>query len=195
MMTPTSKPHHHGDLKNALVAAGIALLAEGGRSNLTLRKVAARAQVSHAAPAHHFDGLDELLRAIAAEGFKTFSNLMIEERDKADADPHAQLMGITLGYLRFAAEHDALFDLIFSEPMKNGGYAPLVEQSEYAFAILSDTCALFEPDPGGPMVNEIRGWSTVHGYAILRKFDRLRPYPDGPTIPPDLIMPRLNPKR
>ena len=58
--------HHHGDLRQALVAAGIELLDEGGLAALTLRRCAARAGVSHAAPAHHFKGLRGLLTAIVA---------------------------------------------------------------------------------------------------------------------------------
>ena len=52
-----AKKHHHGNLRPALIKAGIALLEEGGIDALSLRKCAARAGVTHAAPAHHFDGL------------------------------------------------------------------------------------------------------------------------------------------
>ena len=73
----TSRPHHHGDLRRALIDAGLALLTEGGTSALTLRGCAARAGVSHAAPAHHFDGLDGLRVAIAEEGFDRFRRRML----------------------------------------------------------------------------------------------------------------------
>ncbi|MFN8442586.1 MAG: TetR family transcriptional regulator [Caldilineaceae bacterium] len=48
------KPYHHIDLKNSLVAAGLAILAEQGVNELNLRAVARRARVSHAAPYRHF---------------------------------------------------------------------------------------------------------------------------------------------
>ncbi len=187
--------HHHGDLRNALIDSALALLTEGGRESLTLRRAAARAGVSHAAPAHHFDGLEGLLHAVAARGFQVFSDLMRQERAARPADAQNQLLGITNGYLRFAAEHEALFNLIFSEPMKNSGDADLIAASNEAFQILSETCALFEPDPAGPFVNEIRVWSTVHGYAILRQFDRLRATPDSAVVPVDLVLPRLVPRQ
>ena len=63
---PQKKQHHHGNLREALITAGVGLLNEGGLSALTLRKCAARAGVSHAAPAYHFKGLNGLLTAIAA---------------------------------------------------------------------------------------------------------------------------------
>lgn len=187
-------PHHHGDLRNALIDAGLSLLAEGGKSALTLRKAAARAGVSHAAPAHHFNGLNGLLQAIAARGYSIFAQLMRTERDKMPPDAQSQLLGITTGYLRFATEHDALFDLIFSAPMKNADDPELQQCSAAAYMVLAETCALFEEDPAGPSVNEIRVWSTVHGYAILNQFDRLRATPDGPIMPVALILPHMTPK-
>ncbi len=65
-LNPPEKPHHHGNLREALIVAGIEILKEGGLPALTLRACAARAGVSHAAPAHHFDGLPGLVTAIAA---------------------------------------------------------------------------------------------------------------------------------
>ncbi|MGH8432616.1 MAG: TetR family transcriptional regulator, partial [Solimonas sp.] len=55
-----SRTYHHGDLREALVAAAIALLEEKGLSGFTLRQCARRAGVSHAAPAHHFATADDL---------------------------------------------------------------------------------------------------------------------------------------
>ena len=74
-------------LRDVLIEAGIALLNEGGMAALTLRRAAARAGVSHAAPAYHFDGLPGLLTAIAARAFADFSNRMQAARDLAGSDP------------------------------------------------------------------------------------------------------------
>ena len=59
------KPYHHGELREALVAAGRTLLEEKGLRGFTLRECARRASVSHAAPAHHFASIDDLLAEIA----------------------------------------------------------------------------------------------------------------------------------
>ena len=64
------KQYHHGDLKNALIHAGIAILAKEGVGGLSLRKVAARAGVSHAAPYAHFADKQALIAAISTEGFR-----------------------------------------------------------------------------------------------------------------------------
>jgi len=69
-MAKTGKRYHHGELKEALVTAGRKLLEEKGLRGFTLRECARRAQVSHAAPAHHFKSMDDLLAEIAARGYQ-----------------------------------------------------------------------------------------------------------------------------
>ena len=75
----SKQAHHHGDLRNALIRAGLDILDTEGLDALTLRKAAARAGVSHAAPAHHFQGKEGLLAAIAAHGYEQFRALMQEK--------------------------------------------------------------------------------------------------------------------
>ena len=64
--------YHHGDLAAALLVAGEAELVDKGIESFSLRGVAKRAGVSHAAPAHHFGDANGLLNAIAARGFERF---------------------------------------------------------------------------------------------------------------------------
>src|SRR4051794_1253762 len=61
--------YHHGNLRRVLIDCALAAIAERGAANLSLRDVARRAGVSHAAPAHHFGDKQGLLTAIAVEGF------------------------------------------------------------------------------------------------------------------------------
>ncbi len=67
---PKKKTYHHGDLKNALIKAGVEILAKDGVSGLSLRKVALRAGVSHSAPYSHFADKQALIAAISTEGFR-----------------------------------------------------------------------------------------------------------------------------
>ncbi len=76
-MTDTApRPYHHGNLKAELIRAGIALIEEEGLDALSLRAIAARAGVSHAAPRNHFGSLRGLLTAIAAQGFRLHAGEM-----------------------------------------------------------------------------------------------------------------------
>lgn len=166
-LTAQKKPHHHGDLRNALIAAGLEILDESGRPALTLRACAAHAGVSHAAPAHHFDGLPGLLAAIVERGFQIFADTMIAHRDRAPDKPRARLLAICEGYLDFAATHPALFTLMFNA----GQDIPQMEEGprkpSAAYEVLRDACAPFELVSPHPQSTEMMVWSLVHGLASL----------------------------
>jgi len=160
--------HHHGNLRPSLIEAGIELLEEGGVQALTLRKCAARAGVSHAAPAHHFDGVEGLRQAIAMEGFRRFRQRMLDFADTGPQTPRDRLYGICRGYLAFAREQPALYDLIFSFRANPGLIAEMEAGSVPAYAVLRDACAPFQAPGVDPFVLETQVWSLVHGYAMLR---------------------------
>lgn len=186
--------YHHGDLRNALIQSGLELLTEGEPDGLTLRKVAARAGVSHAAPTHHFGNRDGLFIAIAASGFDRFREYMLADRFADGPAPQQQLVGISKGYLRFSREQPALFRMIFSVEFKNCPEEELQAASRRAYDVLAEVCALFEADPAGPGINELKVWSVVHGYATLSLFQRGRT-PDGVAVPIELLLPRLTPRK
>ena len=161
--------HNHPNLREALIDAGLTLLASEGTAGLTLRKCAALAGVSHAAPAHHFAGLPGLLTAIATRGFRIFAQTMLD--DAADADnPRARLHAICRGYYRFAFEHPALFDLMFRqlcvEPVTIDD-AELKQASDAAYGVLADACAPFVPNGKSAQITQFQVWSLIHGYACL----------------------------
>jgi len=168
-------PRHHDNLKQDLIDAGLALLSEGGLSALTLRKCAARAGVSHAAPAHHFNGLKGLRTAIVTDGFRIFTRAMIEHRDAAADNPHARLTAIGNGYLAFAKDHEAVSMLMFMTD------EIFTEDPEYqissvaAYQVLADVCAEFEPGIAGPQGTEVLLWSLVQGYASLARTGQVDP--------------------
>ena len=179
-----STPQTVPSLRDALITAGIELLAEGGIANLTLRRAAARAGVSHAAPAHHFDGLPGLLTAIAARAFQTFADTLHHAREAAGEEPTARLNGTCQGYLTFATTHSGLFHLMFISPEVNRGDPSLTPNATRAYQILREACApLAQTEPDEAL--EVAVWSLVHGYAALgfttddpnrRPFTRLPPF-------------------
>jgi AcrR family transcriptional regulator len=160
-------PYHQGNLREALIEAGLQLLAEGGPSALTLRRAAARAGVSHAAPAHHFDGLQGLLTAMAVRAYQDFSAALIAPREAADATAFAQLCGVCRGYLAFAKDNAGLFHLLFVSGDVARDDPTLMQASGLAYQVLREACLPFsntlQPDPEV----EISVWSMVHGYALL----------------------------
>ncbi|MCF6234199.1 MAG: TetR/AcrR family transcriptional regulator [Rhodobacteraceae bacterium] len=172
---PTKPPRHRGALRIALIDAGLSILAADGLSALSLRACAARAGVSHAAPAHHFAGLPGLLTAIAARGYVIFTQTMIHDRDAAPDTPRDALIGICRGYLRFARENPGLFTLMFNHVYQKVDDPDFDINSEPAFAVLAQACAPFEPVSDAPGSTEMMVWTQVHGLACLLQSQRLGP--------------------
>ena len=110
----SGKPYHHGELREALVEAGRKLLEEKGLRGFTLRECARRAEVSHAAPAHHFASIDDLLAEIATRGYHELTEAMAAEARRSNGDAAARLVGQGVGYMAFAAANPVLFQLMFS---------------------------------------------------------------------------------
>lgn len=106
--------YHHGDLAAALLSAAQEELTERGIEAFSLRGVAKRAGVSHAAPAHHFGDVQGLLTALAAHGFRRFLQRQQDFRRRAEPDAASQLIASGVGYVTFAQENPALFRLMFS---------------------------------------------------------------------------------
>jgi AcrR family transcriptional regulator len=162
--------YHHGDLRQALLAAGLALLEQDGIGGLTLRRTAAAAGVSHAAPAHHFPTLKSLLTGLAVIAFERFGMAIQTERDNAGEDPEVQMRAACQGYVNFAAENPALFRLMFSTPLLDWGDDALRDASKAAFRQLEEIV-----EPVTHVAGEFGGrvellklvWCVVHGYAHL----------------------------
>ena len=107
---PAPAAYHHGDLRNALVREGRRSLEENGAGELSLREVARRVGVSVAAPSRHFEGKEDLLSAIASDGFAELAGI---RRSIAGANLTvvAKAREMMLGYVRFALQNRGLFSL------------------------------------------------------------------------------------
>lgn len=106
--------YQHGDLRAALIQAGLKLLGEQGVGGLSLRAAAQLAGVSHAAPYRHFRDKAALIFAIAEEGFRLLTERMRAEiASCASSDYWARLRASAVGYVSFALEHPAHFKTIF----------------------------------------------------------------------------------
>lgn len=162
---PTKKPHHHGNLRAALIQAGLDLIQSEGPDALSIRKVAAMAGVSHAAPAHHFPSLAHLRTAVVAEGYRRFSASMEAAIAEADGTPRDVVLAACLGYLRFAWAYSGVFSLMFGPNVHGHDDADLRDASDAAYGVLVRICAPFAKDDA--VRTELTVWSLVHGYASL----------------------------
>jgi AcrR family transcriptional regulator len=171
--------YHHGDLRPVLLEAGEAELADRGIEGFSLRGVAKRAGVSHAAPAHHFRDINGLLTALAAAAFRRFVDSQKARQKKAEGDPLSQLVAAGLGYIDFAMAHPALFRLMFSSDRPDYGSLELGAAAAAAYRqLVEDVGHLRKPAPGqsDPPVTEVmRTWAMAHGIADLMNSKRLKP--------------------
>ncbi len=179
-------PYHHGDLRNALLGAALDLLEADGLEKLSLRRVAARVGVSHAAPAHHFPTLRALLNALAIIGFQRFDAAMRAARSAAPPDPPAQMRAAERGYLAYAEANPALFRLMFTTTLLDWDDPALVAAGDAGYAQLVEICApaaahLGLADPAGRAALEALVWSVAHGRAHLAIEGKLPPMADAPA--------------
>src|SRR5512138_3199533 len=106
---PRKKSYHHGDLKNALIAAGADILTKEGISALTLRKVAQKAGVSHAAPYAHFADKQALIAAISTEGYKQLYEKIAQAAAQYQSDPLRRFVEASWAYAQFALDEPDQF--------------------------------------------------------------------------------------
>lgn len=163
--------YHHGDLRRALVEAGLVLLEREGPAGLTLRKVAALAGVSHAAPRNHVRGLPGLVSAIVAEGFRRHASAMRAAMAEAPPDPESQALAAGEGYCAFAAAHPALFKLMFASERADAEEAELQAAKAESHAVLREVARGLDlgrpPGPEAETEAELHLWSLAHGFASL----------------------------
>ena len=107
------KPYHHGKLRPALLNASLALIRKEGLYGFTLREVARRAGVSHNAPYRHFRDRDDLLAAIAEDGFNHLTAKIREAASKSES-PLERLRMAGIAYVQFGLDRPEEFNVMFS---------------------------------------------------------------------------------
>ncbi len=144
--------YHHGDLASTLIATALEIVAEDGIDALSLRALARRAGVSHAAPYHHFKTKGELLHAIAEQGFARLSRNL--EEAAAKAAPGDELVELGCAYVAFAAANPAFFRVMF-RPDLTGASDETHHPGAAAFAQLRNVVARLVAGQGRAKDNEV----------------------------------------
>jgi AcrR family transcriptional regulator len=166
------KTYHHNDLRNTLISAGLAILAEDGISELNLRAVARRAEVSHTAPYRHFADKEALIVAIAEDGFRRLGEKLGAARNRTAGDVKAQLMAVGYAYIAFAVEEADSFRLMFSHVIRHRTqYLELCALAKACFQLLQSLIeagqASGEFETGDSVELTKSAWSMLHGLASL----------------------------
>jgi AcrR family transcriptional regulator len=161
---PASKAtYHHGDLHAACIRAALELLEESGESELSLRAVARRADVSPAAPYRHFADREALVSTVAAVGYRELAGRLAAAHP-APSTPE-ELASVAVAYVRFALERPGLFRTMFGEPCDRDNDergAATAAVSLYVRGIVERTFPRADAEAMAAAI-----WALVHGLAFL----------------------------
>jgi AcrR family transcriptional regulator len=170
-------PYHHGDLRRALIETALGMVTEEGAWNFTLREVARRAGVSHAAPYNHFADKSALLAEVAALGYQALGRDM-EAAGHRPRSSRQALLGLATAYVRFGIEHPAHYRLMFGPELADKERYPVLQQaSDATFAALTRALergqAAGDVRRGSVRDQAVVAWSLVHGLTTLLIDQRL----------------------
>jgi AcrR family transcriptional regulator len=164
--------YHHGDLRRALIDTALTIVTEEGAWNFTLREVARRAGVSHAASYNHFEDKSALLAEVAARGFQSLRQTL---EDAARGQPRSARQAVAViaaAYVRFGLEHPAHYRLMFgAELADRARHSTLQAAGDTTFAVL--TGVLERGQASGQVRRDpvrdqaLAAWSLVHGLTTL----------------------------
>lgn len=159
-----SSSYHHGQLREAVIEAAVAEVEAVGAAALSMREIARRAGVSHAAPAHHFGDKAGIFTAIATEGFRMAAAAI----GPAATGPFGFLDG-GAAYVAFALRHPGHFEVMYRPTLYRADDPELVAARTAPFAILDDSAAELAAHWGVDDVAglTVAGWSMSHGLATL----------------------------
>jgi AcrR family transcriptional regulator len=164
--------YHHGDLRTALIRAGLEIISESGIDSLTIRNAAQKTGVSHAAPYRHFNSKDEFLIAIALDGFEKLTRSAEKAIPVPGSDPVEELTSICRAYILFAWENPEQYRIMFGPYIKNKvKHGDFYTAYDRAFQRLKMNIEKHgkksAKTPGDPAMTALSVWSLIHGYSMF----------------------------
>ncbi len=162
--------YHHGGLKDALVEAARALMAEHGPAGFTLAEAAKRVGVTAAAPYRHFADRQDLMGELARRGFDLFGERLAGAWDDGRPEPNAALKRMGRAYLNFATAEPGLYAAMFDNAKSLHGQAATYVANKAFDGLTRAAAGVILAGGGNPA--EIRRlaleiWALAHGTAML----------------------------
>lgn len=185
MQDITTRPYHHGDLRRTVIETAMGMLHEDKGWQFTLREVARRAGVSHAAPYKHFPDKASLLSEMALLGFDRLREAATKAKPRQPQSLRDEFLAVARAYVGFGASNPALYRLMFSG---DAGKAEDVHLSERALAAFGVVVELLERGQAEGVLRkrDVRGqaaaaWAQMHGITMLTIDGLLLPGKVGPN--------------
>lgn len=167
----TVRSYHHGDLRSALVEAGVQALQGADAQDISLRQLARDVGVSATAVYRHFPDKQALLAALAAEGTVKLGQAQ-RLASEAVGDDSTRFAETGRAYVRFALSHPALFRLMFAH--SKAMLDPFPTDSEASRMLHANASAL-AGSPENARRLEVQAWAVAHGLAMLMLDGHLKP--------------------
>jgi AcrR family transcriptional regulator len=175
--------YHHGNLRESLIKLGITHLDEKGAENISLRALAREIGVSQTAPYRHFEDKNQLLSAIAINGFEHMANKIAEAIEGLEQQPPQYLKAMARAYILFSLENTEVFKLMFGPILGDRkSYPALLAAGRHSFKLIEKSLqvgvdnGIFSIADITITANSI--WASIHGVASLMQ-DRFDRFPDG----------------
>lgn len=170
-MKPSTRPYHHGNLREALLRAAEAALEARGVQELSLRELSRELGVSHASPQRHFPTKQDLIDALAIVGFERLSSAVAKAAEDRRQEFDARLTKAAHAYVGFALRRPALFALMF-EAKRRPGMRPelkaaLVAAFSHFPAILKEGQAKGKIVAGDPDRLALTLGAALHGLVAM----------------------------
>lgn len=164
--------YHHGNLREALVAAAVDLISQHGPEGFTVAEAARLAGVSPGAPYRHFRDAEALLAEVALRGFERFAETLSAACAGAQPDALRAYEALGRAYLGFARREPAYYAAMFETRIAHEAHPALFAASDRAFGVLRDaTEALVARLPEGRrppvLMVALHVWAMSHGIASL----------------------------
>jgi AcrR family transcriptional regulator len=169
--TTPERRYHHGDLRRTIIDTALEMMREERDWQFTLREIARRAGVSHAAPYKHFPDKGALLSALAMIGFDQLRTALLQAQSGTSEEPRDALLPMAHAYMDFGIDNPALYRLMFGAESRNQSDVHLSENAISVFDTVMDVLARGQSD-GVFRRRPVRDhatacWSLLHGMTML----------------------------
>lgn len=159
--------YHHGNLRDALMAAAMEILAMDGLSGLSLRALAKFTGVTQAAPYSHFRDKEDLLAAIAEKGFQQLALKMAEDATGAQS-VQERIEKLIASYIHFALQNKALFSVMFGRELADMKKHPtLAMTAGKSYSLFSAALSKLQNSSEDTRFTTVAIWSLCHGLTTL----------------------------
>jgi AcrR family transcriptional regulator len=182
--------YHHGNLRQALVEAALALIAEKGPTGFTMAEAAKSAGVSAAAPYRHFSGREDLLAEIATQGYERFADVLDFAFNDGKPSPLAAFEAVGRAYLAFARKYPGHYMAMFEAGLAPGHTPELSRASDRANGVLrraADTLSARIPPDRRPPSAMFSAHITALSHGIVELYARGKPGARTPFSPEELL--------